>query len=51
MKQENNSPLEKVKDEYEMLLQRQRIQHNKWLKSSKKKIRKRRNKNYENKAR
>jgi hypothetical protein len=29
---ENNSPLENIKDEYEMLLQRQRLQQNKWIK-------------------
>ena len=40
MKQENNSPLENVKDEYEMLLQKQSIQQNKWIKSLKKIIRK-----------
>lgn len=40
MKQENNSPLENVKDEHEMLLQKQSIQQNKWIKSLKKIIRK-----------
>lgn len=40
MKQENNSPLENDKDEYEMLLQKQSIQQNKWIKSLKKIIRK-----------
>lgn len=29
---ENNSPLENLKDEYKMLLQRQRLQQNKWIK-------------------
>ena len=33
--EENNSPLENIKDEYEMLLQRQRIHQNKWIKSLK----------------
>lgn len=32
---ENNSPLENIKDEYEMLLQRQRIYQNKCIKSLK----------------
>ncbi len=29
---ENNSPLENIKDEYEKLLQKQKIQKNKWIK-------------------
>ena len=29
---ENNSPLENTKDEYKMILQRQRLQQNKWIK-------------------
>lgn len=36
MKKENNSPLENVKDEYEMLLQKQKIQQNKWIKNLRK---------------
>ncbi len=37
---ENNSPLENVKDEHEMLLQRQRMQQNKWIKSLRKSYKK-----------
>ena len=33
---ENNSPLENDKDDYEMFLQRQKIQQNKWIKKFKK---------------
>lgn len=29
---ENNSPLENTKDEYKMILQRQKLQQNKWIK-------------------
>lgn len=29
---ENNSPLENLKDEYKMLLLRDKIQQNKWIK-------------------
>ena len=32
---ENNSPLENAKNEHEMLLQRQKTQQNKWVKSLK----------------
>lgn len=42
---ENNSPLENVNGEHKMLLQRQKMQQNKWIKSLKKIIRKFRNNN------
>ena len=36
---ENNSPIERVKEEYKRLLQRQEIQRRKWLKSLRKSLR------------
>lgn len=36
---ENNSPLENTKDEYKMILQRQKLQQNKWIKNKRRKIR------------
>ena len=33
---ENNSTLENTKDEHKMLLQRERMQQNKWIKSLRK---------------
>ena len=35
---ENNSPLENLKDEYKMLLFRDRIRQNKWIKCLRDKI-------------
>lgn len=36
---ENNSSLENTKDEYKMILQRQKLQQNKWIKNKGRRIR------------